>query len=355
MATIQLRRHLTGVAVAPPASANPGEPFFSIPGFTGGGPNSLWIDDGAALVPLVDNTRQVELAGAQTITGVKTIDIADLSILGGAANDVLQTDGAGVLTWGAVAAGGLLAVEHDATMTGDGTAATPLSVVTATPVLLGVVNVPAGSALALTAGALSMEVATAAEIATGTDDVYPITSLGLRGEMGAPASTLVTTATTVVPAINELAALITGSLNFAGSYDVVADAVDPIGAAAPGPLPAPTAAVNGRYVICVNDGPGLGEAAAAGPYVAEDWIICGEDPAAAGTYVWHKLSVGGAAVTAANVAITAIPPLVATDVQGALEEIVAAVSAGIVTDASLTGSGTTAAPLAVELVDGGTF
>src|SRR5262249_9043705 len=53
---------------------------------------------------LVSNLRQVELGGAQTITGDKTIAVANLHVLGGGQGDALVTDGQGNLTW--VAGGG---------------------------------------------------------------------------------------------------------------------------------------------------------------------------------------------------------------------------------------------------------
>jgi hypothetical protein len=79
---------------------------------------------------LVGSTRQVEIEGAQTITGAKTIGVADLHITGGAANNILTTNGAGVLSWTAAPSGGLLTVATDTipTLSGDGTSGSPLSV-----------------------------------------------------------------------------------------------------------------------------------------------------------------------------------------------------------------------------------
>jgi hypothetical protein len=48
---------------------------------------------------LVSAQRQVELAGTQTITGDKTIDVGKLHVLGGANGNRLVTDGDGNLSW----------------------------------------------------------------------------------------------------------------------------------------------------------------------------------------------------------------------------------------------------------------
>jgi hypothetical protein len=110
--------------------------------------------------------------------------------------------------------GFLSVVEHDWTMTGDGTTQNPLSVILASEDVPGLVNVPAGSALTLTLipaappflpeAALGLAVAQPADIVTGTDDVFPVTSLTLRGVMGDDVANMTTAAKEVVPAINEL-------------------------------------------------------------------------------------------------------------------------------------------------------
>lgn len=82
---------------------------------------------------LVSNARQVELTGAQTITGAKTIAVSNLHITGAtAANMILTaTNTLGDIHWTAAPSGGLLTVATHAngTLTGDGTAGDPLSVV----------------------------------------------------------------------------------------------------------------------------------------------------------------------------------------------------------------------------------
>jgi hypothetical protein len=110
--------------------------------------------------------------------------------------------------------GFLSVVEHDWTMTGDGTTQNPLSVILASEDVPGLVNVPAGSALTLTIipaappnlpeAALGLAVAQPVDIVNGTDDVFPVTSLTLRGVMGDDVANLNTTAKQVVPAMNEL-------------------------------------------------------------------------------------------------------------------------------------------------------
>jgi hypothetical protein len=361
MATIQLRRHIAGGAIAPPAALNPGEPFFNLPGFTGSGPNSLWIDNGTALIPLVDAARQVELAGAQTINGVKTFaGVANLRVIGGQPDDVLITDGAGNLRFGVGGgSGGISAVESDATLSGDGVSpATALSVVIATAGQRGAVNVPVGSALTLTGSALGMAVAAGPAIAAGVENTLPITSAGLRLVMGADVAALQTTAKVVVPAINELnnaIAGLTGNLVFGGTYDVAANIVtpspNPINPIPPGALPPATAARRGWYVICTTAGPGSGNAPTppSGTYTRGDWIICDATPA------WIPVEVGGAVLTASNVNITTIPPLTATNVQDALSQIYIASLQEVATDGSLFGLGTAASPLSVDIVDGGVY
>ena len=110
MSTIKLRNRLAGqAAIAPLPTASAGEPYFNVVGWTGNGPNSLWIDDGVNLVPLVDNTRQVELAGAQAITGLKTITgagriifaaITNMEVVGGVAGEAILKGPGNTLVWG---------------------------------------------------------------------------------------------------------------------------------------------------------------------------------------------------------------------------------------------------------------
>jgi hypothetical protein len=124
VATIKIKRRVGSAGI--PSSLAEGELAFQDPG---GGPASLYIGTTpAAVLTLVSNARQVEIAGAQTITGAKTFSTSTLKITGGASTNILTTDGAGNISWTAAPGGGITAVSHDATMTGDGNA-TPLSVV----------------------------------------------------------------------------------------------------------------------------------------------------------------------------------------------------------------------------------
>ena len=124
VATIKIKRRVGSAGV--PTTLNEGELAFQDPG---GGPASLYIGTTpAAVMTLVSATRQVEIAGAQTITGTKTIAVGAFKLTGGANTNILTTDGTGNLSWTAAPGGGITAVSHDATMTGDGNA-TPLSVI----------------------------------------------------------------------------------------------------------------------------------------------------------------------------------------------------------------------------------
>jgi hypothetical protein len=91
----------------------------------------LYAGNSVSVEVLVGAERQVELYGTQTITGIKTIDVADLKITGGAAADFLTTDGAGNLSFTSVTPGaGLTEVATDGvTLAGNGTSTSPMSVV----------------------------------------------------------------------------------------------------------------------------------------------------------------------------------------------------------------------------------
>lgn len=82
---------------------------------------------------LVSRNRQVELAGTQTITGAKTIAIANLKITGATAANMIvtATNTTGDIHWTAAPSGGLLtvAVNANGTLAGDGTAGDPLGVI----------------------------------------------------------------------------------------------------------------------------------------------------------------------------------------------------------------------------------
>lgn len=125
-ATIQIKRRI-GTAGNPTTLAA-GELAYNDPGGAAG--DELFIGTTPPAVKrLVSSARQVELAGDQTITGEKTIDVANFKLLGGGNNNILATDGTGNLTWTASPTGGILAVETDDTLDGRGVTGDPLSVV----------------------------------------------------------------------------------------------------------------------------------------------------------------------------------------------------------------------------------
>lgn len=129
MASVHQIRRRIGSAGAPPTLAE-GQLGYNDPGDDE--PDALYIgsdDDGTPIVkPLVSSSRQVELEGDQTITGDKTFTISNLKVTGGAANNLIVTDGDGNLSFTSSPEGGLLTVAVDATLDGDGTDASPLSV-----------------------------------------------------------------------------------------------------------------------------------------------------------------------------------------------------------------------------------
>lgn len=102
---IRLKRHI-GSALTPTAGTGAtqlsvGELAYERQQAAGApaGPDNLYVSDGVAVHPLVSAARQVELTGAQTITGVKTYSNFPV-FPAGTANQVLQTtDAAGTLAW----------------------------------------------------------------------------------------------------------------------------------------------------------------------------------------------------------------------------------------------------------------
>lgn len=98
--TVQHLRRL-GNAGAPPSLLQ-GQFALNDPGGTT--LPSLYGGGNAGVVTLVSSARQVEITGAQTITGEKTINIGLFHLTGGSAGDTLRTDGLGGLSWVAGAA-----------------------------------------------------------------------------------------------------------------------------------------------------------------------------------------------------------------------------------------------------------
>jgi len=92
--TLQHRRRIG--SAGPPASLLAGQ--FGINDVGGTSLPSLYVGT-PTVKTLVSDTRQVEITGAQTITGDKTIAVANLHVLGGTSGDVLSTNGLGNLAW----------------------------------------------------------------------------------------------------------------------------------------------------------------------------------------------------------------------------------------------------------------
>jgi hypothetical protein len=256
---IQIRRRTTGAAGAP-ASLQPGELAYNYSG------NTLLIGDGASTVQvLVSAARQVEITGAQTITGNKTISTTNLKLTGGAAGNLLSTDGAGNISF-----------------------------------VNAQLPVPASNA----------------EMDAGTrNDVFG-TPLNTRSLVGASVATLTTTAKTLVPAINELKAavdLVSSSGAFLGSFQADAGTINWTAASggSGNSLPPATPANNGSYLVCDRAGSVPPGGAPVGAYNTSDWLISD------GT-AWTHLAFGGSTVTASSVSVT---PSVAggINVQAALQ------------------------------------
>ena len=412
MATIQIKRANATGAVTAPVGAD-GELVFAQGGFAGNplhgsAGNDLMISHANSNRILIGPGRQVELIGAQTITGVKTIDVLNLRLLGGNADEALHTDGAGNLRWSPSGTGGAITqVDHDASMVGNGTSVSPLGLNPATnaQIATGADNLHAISAaglrsqmgdsaanlatsaklvvpainetFALASGALqnvahdasmlgnghpganqlTLNPATTLQINAATpDNIHAISPLGLRGQMGVAVPNLLTAAKTVVPAINELNALVRvleGAMTFIGAYDVPNNVVIP-GTGGPypgGALPQAVPANRGWYTIVEFEGTGIGHAP--GVFIdVGDWLI--SDGA-----TWLHFAMHYARVLAGSVYLApAIPGMPGTSsVQEALEYIETNMLQQVFVDGtSITGDGSSAATsLRVGVVDGGVF
>ena len=241
--------------------------------------------------------------------------------------------------------GGMTAVVHDATLTGNGVTGSVLSVVQASQAQRG-----------------GAEIATTAEIAlVGTPvDTRIISPAGLRTQLVLPVADLLTTAKQVVPAINELIndlAAVLGVLVFAGAYDAAASTGHYNGhggiAAGTGPLPVAAAGNDNAYLICYTNGPGSVGNEPAEALHMEDWLV--SDGA-----VWVPIHLHQTQILAANVGITPIPGLGATNVQLALEEIWAVASTALqdifFTTPTFSGDALTAGTaLEVNILDAGSY
>jgi hypothetical protein len=363
--TLLIKRRLGGGAIPVLPSVNPGELFFSVPGWTGNGPNSLWVDQGAALIPLVDHTRQVELAGPQTITGVKTFGGSGTAIFNGVVNmqfndgvagDILSKGPGTSVMWSP--APPATVITDGMTIAGDGTAGDPIALLTAIFGGIGLTWTSATHILSVTQATQTVfggvHIATPALIKAGANDTTAVSPLGLRGELGADANTLTTAAKTIVPAINELRddfLTVTGILVLCGEYDVATDNVTPSRNMVAGPLPVAAPVNEGWYLIVTTGGMGIGNAPPVQMTIG-DWVVSD------GTK-WIHLDLHEPTTVAINVAV--IPPVAGQDnVQDALEAIDATASSALqtiyVNPTTFSGDGLTAATeLDVELIDCGTF
>jgi hypothetical protein len=263
--TIQVKRNLTS-ANAPTTLAD-GELAYVKNG------HKLYVGADATVHNLISVDRQLEIhanSPAQVITGgTKTIDIARLKIPGGAAANLLQTDGLGNLTW-----------------------ATPAAV------------------------APPLTPATNPEMEAGVRNDVMATPLNMLALTGATVATLTTQAKTLVLAINELKlatdALALGA-QFVGSYDAAAGTILwTAGTGTGNTLPPADANNNGWYIIANVYGAVPPGGAPVGDYDIGDWLISD------GSTGWTHLAFGGlSAVTASSVPVN--PAIAgATDVQAVL-------------------------------------
>jgi hypothetical protein len=312
---IQIKRNLGTVAVAAPTLLD-GELAYAAAGFLpNGGANELVIGNTGTAELLISNQRQVELAGAQTITGNKTfaaaaklaIGIADLKVSGGAAGDTLITDGAGNLVWGAAAQ----SVTGDGTTiidNGDGTLSVDTGAIADGITIISDAN-----------SKLAVSKAVTADVEAGTANKFVDTALLKTDVLGGALSTLATTAKTVVPAINELYGAmqtLAGGITFAGTVDCATGVLTPATDAPYKPATVadidPALAKNYFWIVTVSGSETgvTGESA-----IQQDWVA--SDGAAL-----HVLHFGPQTVVAGQVAYDATGNtiLVGPTVQDALDQ-----------------------------------
>ena len=312
---IQILRNVGSVAVAAPTLLE-GELAYSKSGFIGGGAaNALIIGDGTSHQVLIGSDRQLELTGNQVIaSGTKEfaagaklkIGVADLNVSGGVAGDVIVTDGAGNLSWGAAAQ----SVTGDGTTiidNGDGT----LSVDTAA--------IADGITVVDNAGKLSVSKAVTADVEAGTANKFVDTAVLKTDVLGGGLSTLLTSNKLVVPAINELQGALTtiaGGIVFAGTLDASTGVLTPSQNVSYQPTDVttidPTQAPNYFWIVTVAGSETNGEGSA----IKQDWLASdGVD--------MYLLKFGPQTVVAGEVAYDSAGNVIVTgtDVQAALDQI----------------------------------
>lgn len=293
----------------------------------------IYVGDGVGVHEVAGPGVFVALQGNQNIAGVKTFGVLP-SFPGGGAGNVLTTDGSGVLSWVATPPATVLV---DDPITGTGATGFELTV---TP-------------------------ASAAQIITGTDNVFPVSSAGLRGQLGAAASAvnLGTDATTIVPAIHELAGKVvalTGAIIVVGNYNATTHQVSGVrppaspGLAENAALPAPAAANRGWLFLVNVAGTAIAPAPATAMAVG-DWVVSN-----GAAYV--HLSMGLTSIAAGNVSFTTIaanggPGISATTVQAAINAVYTMIQTREVEvdGDSIIGTGLVGGELEVATVDAGTF
>jgi hypothetical protein len=312
---LQILRNVGSVAVAAPTLLE-GELAYSKAGVIGGGAaNALIIGDGTSHQVLIGSDRQLELSGNQTIaSGTKTfaagakiaIGVADLKVAGGAAGDVVITDGAGNLSFGAAAS----------SVTGDGTTIVDdgngiLSVNTA--------GIADGITVIDNAGKLSVSKAVTADVEAGTANKFVDTAVLKTDVLGGGLSTLLTNNKLVVPAINELQGALTtiaGGIVFAGTLDASTGVLTPSQNVSYQPTDVttidPTQAPNYFWIVTVAGSETNGEGSA----IKQDWLASdGVD--------MYLLKFGPQTVVAGEVAYDSTGNVIVTgaDVQAALDQI----------------------------------
>jgi hypothetical protein len=311
---IQILRNVGTAVVAVPTLLE-GELAYAKGGFVAGAPNGLVIGDGAAHQVLIGADRQLELTGNQTIaSGAKTfaagaklaIEVADLNVKGGAAGDVIITDGAGNLFFGAAAS----------SVTGDGTTIVDdgngiLSVNTA--------GIADGITVIDNAGKLSVSKAVTADVEAGTANKFVDTAVLKTDVLGGGLSTLLTNNKLVVPAINELQGALTtiaGGIVFAGTLDASTGVLTPSQNVSYQPTDVttidPTQAPNYFWIVTVAGSETNGEGSA----IKQDWLASdGVD--------MYLLKFGPQTVVAGEVAYDSTGNVIVTgtDVQAALDQI----------------------------------